>query len=408
MKTIAIIPARGGSKGVPGKNILPIGGKPLLAWNIQAASQSRFVDEVYVSTDDEQIRFISQQYGAKVIERPSELAGDYSSSESALLHALTYLYGQGVHPEILVFMQCTSPLTTADDIDQAVQRLVEEEADSCFTASEFHGFVWCSQDNGTTVGVNHDKAFRPRRQDRESQFLENGAIYVMKVGGFMEAKHRFFGKTIMSEMPRRRSVEIDDWVDVDITETLLKSIDHIPASLTEPEGVGNSGAYAFPKAVLFDFDGVFTDNKVYLDERGRESVRCDRSDGWGIAQLKKHDIRIAVLSTEKNPVVAARCEKLDIECYHGLGEKKYEAFVSWCAENGLETDAVWFVGNDLNDMKCLQASGRGIIPSDAHEDMFLIADHVLRSSGGKGAVREVCDFLLKMIGGGNGGNCKRH
>lgn len=391
MKTICVIPARGGSKGIPRKNVVEIAGKPLIAWNIEAANASEFIENVYVSTDDMEIASVSRYYGAEVIDRPTEIAGDTASSESALLHALDVLREQGVFPELLVFMQCTSPLTATEDIDLAIRSMIEAQADSCVTVQDFHYFVWKQQPDGTAEGVNHDKRFRPRRQDREAQYLETGAVYVMKVEGFLRANHRFFGKTVMSVMPQERCFEIDEPVDLQIAEALLKK---------QLEKTHN---YKLPtplKAVLFDFDGVFTDNKVCVDEAGRESVRCDRSDGWGLAQLKKCGIKIAVLSTEDNPVVTARCNKLGIECRQGLGEKKYEALVNWCAENGINLDETVFVGNDANDVECLNAAGCGVVPADAYPEAIAMSDHVLSRNGGDGAVRELCEMVMETLDSG--------
>lgn len=221
MNIIAIIPARGGSKGIPYKNVCPLCGKPLIAWNIQAALASKFISDVYVSTDDREIAEAASSHGAHVIDRPEVLANDTASSESALLHGLEVLENKRILPDILVFMQCTSPLTATQDIDAAIQKLLDERADSCFTATDFHYFVWKELADGSAEGINHDKKFRPRRQDREPQYQENGAVYVMNCTGFLQAEHRFFGKTVMSLMPQERCFEIDEPVDMVIAEILL-------------------------------------------------------------------------------------------------------------------------------------------------------------------------------------------
>jgi len=146
------------------------------------------------------------------------------------------------------------------------------------------------------------------------------------------------------------------------------------------------------RTVLFDFDGVFTDNKVYLDQNGVESVRCDRGDGLGLAMLRDSGIRIAVVSKEQNPVVAARCEKLGIEVWHGIDDKPH--FVSeWLQKNSLSWESTAYVGNDVNDIGCLVRAGLGICPSDAVREVLEIADIILESRGGEGAVRELCDVL---------------
>lgn len=394
-KIVAIIPARGGSKGIQSKNIKHLAGKPLIAWTIEAAVRSQLVSEVFVSTDNEIIAGIASDYGAKILNRPIELSGDQASSESALLHALGVLDQLGEQPDILVFMQCTSPLTSHSDIDSAIDKLIRTGADSCFTATDFHYFVWQQNEDGSMKGINHDQRYRARRQDRDKQFVENGAIYVMRTEGFRKAQHRFFGKTIMSMMPAERCVEIDELLDLSVAEVLLKNKSDLRGKTS------SSGLYfekfrnKSPRAVVFDFDGVFTDNKVYVDETGRESVCCDRSDGWGLDQLKGLDIKLVVLSSETNPVVSARCNKFGIECCQGLGAKKFEAFQNWCVENEIEPQDVIFVGNDANDVECLRSAGCGVAPSDAYPEAKDVANIVLSRSGGAGAIRELCDILLK-------------
>lgn len=150
------------------------------------------------------------------------MSSDDASSESALIHALKVLKEKdGYSPDLLCFMQCTSPLTAAEDIDNAIHKLIKENADTCFTAKSFHYFIWQEDDNGMLMGINHDKNYRKRRQDIVPQYEENGAIYVMNVTGFIAAEHRFFGKTVVSLMPPERCMEIDNSIDLVVGEALL-------------------------------------------------------------------------------------------------------------------------------------------------------------------------------------------
>lgn len=224
MKTVAIIPARGGSKGIPHKNIQPLAGKPLLAHSIEQACAAHTIDHIIVSTDDGEIATVAQNYGAEVVWRPAAISGDTASSEAALLHALAYLQQtKRLLPELLVFLQCTSPLTRAEDIDGAVQALLAENADSALAVTPFHYFLWRQDESGDAVGVNHAKQVRLLRQQRSPEYLETGAIYVMRTAGFLQAKHRFFGKTALYVMPAERCLEIDEPLDLSMADWLLQA-----------------------------------------------------------------------------------------------------------------------------------------------------------------------------------------
>jgi 3-deoxy-D-manno-octulosonate 8-phosphate phosphatase (KDO 8-P phosphatase) len=149
------------------------------------------------------------------------------------------------------------------------------------------------------------------------------------------------------------------------------------------------------RLVVFDFDGVFTDNHVYVAQDGTEMVRCWRGDGLGLHALKRLGIRTAIISTETNPVVAARSRKLEIECTHGCNDK-LAALDELRARYGLERSQIAFVGNDVNDRVCLEAVRLPIVVSDAHEDVLGLARYRTRAEGGRGAVREVCDLIERV------------
>jgi N-acylneuraminate cytidylyltransferase len=382
----AIIPARGGSKGIPGKNIRPIGGQPLIVHTIKAALGSHHIDRVAVSTDDPMIAEVATAAGAEIIWRPDDLSGDLASSESALLHAIAEWDKQGFVPEYLVFLQCTSPMTRAQDLDGLIQHVIDENADSSFTGTINHRYVWSEGPDGDWGGVNHDKAVRERRQDRRKEIVENGAAYCMKLSGFLQAKHRFFGRTICWELPETHSVELDEPIDL------------VMAGILFEEARKSAVAECLPKrtdAIVFDFDGVFTRNTVYLNETGEESVRCSRGDGMAISHFRKqHDIRLLVLSTEKNLVVVKRCEKLGLECIYGASPKE-NVLKKWLAENGLNPANVVFVGNDYNDMESMKLVGCPVAVADALPEVKSHAKILLRRRGGEDAVRELLNLYGK-------------
>ncbi|ACK64392.1 N-acylneuraminate cytidylyltransferase [Rippkaea orientalis PCC 8801] len=222
MVTIAIIPARGGSKGVPRKNVRLLAGQPLIAYSILDCLEAQLVDEVYVSTDDPEIASISQGYGAKIIHRPLELAGDTASSESALFHGLKELETEGITPELIVFLQCTSPIRTGAEIDQAIEKLQAKDADSLLSVSPSHRFLWQEVD-GLAQSINYDYRQRPRRQDMQPQYLENGSIYIFKPWVIKALGNRLGGKIVLFEMGEAAAWEIDSLTDFTIIESLLNN-----------------------------------------------------------------------------------------------------------------------------------------------------------------------------------------
>ena len=383
--TLAIIPARGGSKGIPRKNLAKFGGKPLIAWTIEAALGCKSIQRLVVSTEDAEIAAVAGEYGAEIVRRPADLSGDDATSESALLHALEHLeQAEDYRPDLLVFLQCTSPLTQPEDIEGTIAALVQQGADTALAAVPFHYYLWKKDEGQGAVGVNHDKCLRLRRQEKTSQYLESGAVYVMRVEGFRKARHRFFGKTVLYEMPAARCLEIDEPDDLRLAELLL---------WRREEGRRLSGVPAAVRAVVLDFDGVFTDNRVLVLEDGSEGVFCNRSDGAALARLTQTGIPVLVLSAETSGVVAARCRKLGLECRQGC-QDKLSAMRTWLAEREIPPEQTVYLGNDANDVACLGAVGCGVAVADAYPEALAAARVVLQNPGGSGAIRELVELLI--------------
>jgi len=224
VNVLAIIPARGGSKGLPRKNVLPLAGKPLIAHTIDHARQAACVTRVVVSTDDPEIAKISHETGAEVIGRPPEISGDEATSESALTHVLDSLSEvAGYTPELVVFLQCTSPIRLPDDIDRAVAKLIEAGADSLVSVVRFQPYIWHVAD-GRAVSSSYDYRARPRRQDKRPEYQENGSIYVFKPWVLCQLGNRLGGKMALYEMDRSTIVDIDAPADFTLCECILSSL----------------------------------------------------------------------------------------------------------------------------------------------------------------------------------------
>lgn len=221
---IAIIPARGGSKGIPRKNILPLAGKPLIAWSIEAARTSRYVERVIISTDDREIASISGEYGAQIVWQPPEISGDTASSESVLLHALDCLkHDEGHEPDLVVFLQATSPLRRSDDIDNAIETFNEQHADSLFSGCYAGRFTWTLTRNGAEPN-NYDPAHRPRRQEIGRETVEeNGSMYLFKPWVIRRYASRLGGAVAVYVMPRLYSFEVDEREDLELMERIIQA-----------------------------------------------------------------------------------------------------------------------------------------------------------------------------------------
>ncbi|MEV7343279.1 N-acylneuraminate cytidylyltransferase [Streptomyces sp. NPDC093544] len=411
-RVLAVIPARGGSKGVPAKNLLPVGGVPLVARAVRECRAARLVTDVVVSTDDQAIAAAARQAGAEVVLRPAAIAGDTATSEAAVLHAMDAheaLHGSPV--DVVLLVQATSPFIIREDIDGVSAAVVENGADTAVTVAAFHGFIWRDADDEATAvdttsaasvggssvtvatrtatsggyGVNHDKAFRPRRQDRPQDLLETGAAYAMDATGFREHQHRFFGRTELVRTDPARVLEIDDPHDLARARALAPLFDaNRPGTLPTASDID---------AVVLDFDGTQTDDRVLIDSDGREVVSVHRGDGLGIAALRKSGLSMLILSTEQNPVVAARARKLQIPVLHGI-DRKDLALKQWCEEQGIAPERVLYVGNDVNDLPCFALVGWPVAVASAHDVVRGAARAVTTVPGGDGAIREIASWIL--------------
>ena len=212
MKIVSIILARGGSKGIPDKNIIKLNHKPLIYYTITASQQSK-VCETWVSTDSKKISLIAEKYGAKIINRPKEFATDTSSSEEALKH-----FSQEVNFDIMVFIQPTSPLLDASYINRGIDLIVSNHYDSVFSAYLEH---WIPRWSLDVNPINWDISDRPRRQDVSEQYVENGAFYITTKEQFLSSGIRYGGKTGIVEMPFKKSLQVDNYEDLEVIKKLL-------------------------------------------------------------------------------------------------------------------------------------------------------------------------------------------
>jgi len=389
----AIILARGGSKGIPNKNLLNFSGKPLLAWSILQAREAKHINRVYVSSDSPAILKVAEEYGAVPIKRPDELSTDTASSEAALLHALDAIKaGRGAEPEAVIILQATSPLREPSDIDGAIQTFQSQSADSLFTDALLDDLCAWVEENGILKGKTFDPWNRGRRQDRQPLYLENGSIYVFKPQLLRETGNRLGGKIARYTMPYWKSFEIDTPENVDLCEYYFRKY------LRPYWRAREAGLAAFkPDLIVYDFDGVMTDNRVLVLQDGTEGVIANRADGWGISQLRQAGFRQIILSTETNPIVSTRAKKLGVEVLQGSGDKPRD-LIGYCQSHDIALERVLYVGNDVNDLEAMRLVGYPVAPADGHPAVLALAKHVTQSRGGEGVIKEISEMLLAQAG----------
>jgi N-acylneuraminate cytidylyltransferase len=398
--TVAVVPARGGSKTIPRKNIRLLGGVPLLAYSIEAGLRARLVDRVIVSTDDEEIAEIARAWGADVpFLRPAAIAGDATPDLPVFQHVLDWLDANaGGIPEILVQLRPTSPLRAPDWVDRAIDLLLGDATlDSVrgvVPASQHPYKMWRLQPDGTMAplleAVDMAEAYNRPRQELPQTYWQTGHIDAVRTSVIRQGS--ITGARIHAlVLEPAYACDIDSESDWLRTEWLLERLDR--------QVVRPKARRPLPddlRLVVFDFDGVMTDNRVWVGEHGDEWVACNRSDGLGLEALRRLGVECLVLSTETHPVVAARCRKLGVPCEHGVRDKA-DRLRSLLCERDLTPSQVVYVGNDVNDVDCLRLVGCGVAVADAHPDALRAADITLMSAGGHGAVRELCDRVAARL-----------
>lgn len=222
-KTLAIIPARSGSKGLPRKNIKPLCGRPLIYYTIREAFKSKYISKTIVSTEDEKISEISNEYNAEVIKRPLHLAEDETPTIDVIFHVLQILKTKKFKPKVVVLLQPTSPLRNAQDIDNAMELFIKSDCESVVSVCKTeHSIYWSFKiDNGYLQSIFEGNYLKMRRQDLPKIYRPNGAIYISTPEMLRKYNSFYCSKIIPNVMPPERSLDIDDEIDFMLAELLM-------------------------------------------------------------------------------------------------------------------------------------------------------------------------------------------
>jgi N-acylneuraminate cytidylyltransferase len=403
-EVLAIIPARGGSKGIPRKNIRNFAGWPLIAWSIAAAQQAESVTRLLVSTDDEEIAAVARKHGAETpFLRPSEFAQDRSTDLPVFEHALHWLAEhEDYHPDVVVQLRPTSPIRPRGLVDEAVRILLDHaDADSVrgvVPAGQNPHKMWrITGQNGPMKNLLEvpglPEPYNAPRQSLPPVYWQTGHIDAIRTRTILEGGSMSGGVIYPLVIDARYTVDIDNLQDWGRYEHLVATGG---LDLVVPGGRSIRPMPETVRMIVSDFDGVITDGRVWVDENGREMVVASRSDSMRIRELRERGIEVMILSSEVNPVVRARAAKMGIDAIQGIDiREKGEALRQFLIERQLDPSQIVYIGNDFNDLPCFEVAGWGVAPADAYPEVLRAADYILKTTGGYGALRELCDLILR-------------
>ena len=378
MSVIAFIPARGGSKSIPEKNIKSFCGKPLIFWNLQELQNSN-ADNIVVATDSEKIKNIVNSFNfskVSVYDRSNENSQDISSTESVMLEYINSINLSDTDTFMLV--QATSPFTQKNHFNEGLELF--EKHDAVLSCCESKRFSW--RDGKP---LNYDIYNRPRRQDFEGTLIENGAFYISSVSDIKKTKNRISGDIATYKMPEFTYTEIDEPEDWIVAESLMKKFilkDKTPD-------------FSKIKIFLSDVDGVLTDAGMYYTENGDEFKKFCTYDGMGFQLLQKTGVKVGILTTEDRELNRRRAKKLGLDFdFHGAKDK-LQIVKDLCEKENVSLDEIAYIGDDVNCFELLSNAGVSACPMNAVSKIKSIPNIIqLQRNGGNGVVREFVELIL--------------
>ena len=405
---VAFIPVRGGSKSIPLKNIKIINGKPLVYWTVAAGCDCKDIDLVYVATDSDIIRTTVENFCKEeperfdkvvVIGRSAESACDTASTESAMLE-----FAEAYDFDNIVLIQATSPMLKGEDLDNGFAIYADEDTDSVLSAVPQKRFIWNRKENGIAKPENYDVYNRPRRQDFDEYYVENGAFYICSKEDLLRTRNRVSGNIKIVPMSEDTFYEIDEPSDWDVIEALMRKRDlkekkstlkviDLGTDYSKKVETGSVKEIKY-KMFLTDCDGCLTDGGMYYSEKGDELKKFNTKDGMGFGMLRSKGMLTGVITGERVDLNRRRFEKLRLDLMVPGCLNKVEAIKRICDEYNITPEDIVYVGDDINDIEAIKMVGLGCCPSDANKRVLEAADYVTRAKGGEGVIREVVEHLL--------------
>ncbi|KAM9468284.1 N-acylneuraminate cytidylyltransferase A [Clarias gariepinus] len=381
----AVILARGGSKGIPLKNIKLLAGVPLIGWVLRAAGDSGVFDSIWVSTDHDEIERVAQNWGAEIHRRSPEVSKDTSTSLETLQEF------SRLHPEVDVIcnIQATSPCLHPHHLKEAVEKITKQGFESVFSVVRRHHFRWqeIKGEIKCTCALNLDPCKRPRRQDWDGELCENGSFYFatkdLVTKGLLQG-----GEMCYFEMQPEYSVDIDVDIDWPVAEQRVLRFGYFGKD--KPDSV---------RLLLCNVSGCLTDGQVYLSSAGEEMLSINTRDLTGIRMLKEEKIEVILLSSSDDPVPDVFVEKLykktGCKVRH-LGKERKVELDKLLAKKKLKWREVAYIGNDVPDVDFLNLAGLSAVPLDVPMVVLNAAKYPCQRAAGRGALREFIDHILLM------------
>lgn len=380
----AVILARGGSKGIPLKNIKVLAGVPLIGWVLRAAADSELFDSIWVSTDHDEIEKVAKSWGAKVHRRSPEVSKDSSSS----LDTIQEFVRQNPEVDVVCHIQATSPCLHPFHLKEALELVTLQDFDSAFAVVRRHHFRWEEPKKGSgelTRPLNLNPAKRPRRQDWNGELCENGSFYITTREqinkGFMQG-----GRISYYEMLPEYSVDIDVDIDWPVAEQRVLRYGYFGRDT--PEVV---------RLMFCNVSGCLTDGRIFLSMSGEEMVSINTKDTAGVRMLKSEDVEVILLTSSEDPVTQVLADKLakKMGCQvMQVGAEPLDVLQPVLKKKNLEWKDVAYMGNDKADVKCLNLAGLSAVPGDAPVVAINAAKYTCHQLGGLGAVREFSEHIL--------------
>ncbi|XP_053715817.1 N-acylneuraminate cytidylyltransferase A isoform X1 [Synchiropus splendidus] len=381
----ALVLARGGSKGIPLKNIKVLAGVPLLGWVLRAALDADVFDSVWVSTDHDKIEEVAKACGAQVHRRSPEVSKDSSTSLDSIEEFLR------AHPDIDIIcnIQATSPCLHPYHLAEALALITEKGFDSVFSVVRRHHFRWQEIKTGSdemTKALNLDPSNRPRRQDWDGELCENGSFYFTTKDLVMNQGMLQGGKVSYYEMLPEYSVDID--VDIDWPVAEQRALRFGYFGRVTPEVV---------RLMFCQVSGCLTEGKIFLSVSGEEMMSINSRDIVGIRMLQRNNVEVVLLISSEDPVAQSLTEKLTQRTgcvVVQVGEEPLNDLTAQVEAKQLSWKDVAYMGNDETDISCLNLAGLSAVPSDAPMVAANASKYTCHRVGGSGAVREFAEYIL--------------